>query len=339
MMLLSALVLATSATTSCVSAPLPPSPSFSRAVAALPVGGPHAMPVLHTEGTLPHTGIHDQSAAAMQDFDHMLTLAQAWRATGDRQALARLSDYFDAWTSVYHPSFDPIDETGLDKFIAAYRLSSASLPPEIERGARDFLGQIAHGYLDRMDAHRSDRHGTWSNNWQSHRVKLATLAALALGDKNLIDRARRAFAEQISINMKPDGEVIDFAERDALHYVVYDLEPLTLAALAAHSHGENWLTMQGADGQTLAAGLDWLRPYATRQLRHEEFVNSSVKFDAQRAAAGLPGYSGQWDPATAKALYWSASLLDPRYAVVARGLSASPPSWLWAYAQTCPARG
>ena len=26
--------------------------------------------------------------------------------------------------------------------------------------------------------------------------------------------------------MKADGEVRDFTERDALHYVVYDLEPL-----------------------------------------------------------------------------------------------------------------
>lgn len=335
--MIAALLFAAAATSPpiCLPAPAPTASSLARAVAAAPADGPQAMPVIHTEGTLPHTGIHDASAAATRDFGYMLDLALAWRDTRDRAALSRLSTYLGAWTRVYRPSFDPIDETGLGNVIAAYRLTSADLPPDVSRQTRDFIRRLGAGYLDQMDTHRGDPHGIWSNNWQSHRVKLAVLSAAAVDDAALFARARAAFVQQLSINMKPGGEVIDFAERDALHYVTYDLEPLVLAAVAARARGEDWLTLPGRDGQTIAAGLDWLLPYAQGKRRHEEFVHSAVKFDAAREKAGLPGFSGSWDPANASALYWSASLLDPRYAEAARALSSTPPRWLWAYANAC----
>lgn len=334
-LLLATAAAATSSPAMCLAAPPPSAAFLAHAVAAAPADRPQAMPLIHTEGTLPHTGIHDASAAAVRDFGYMLDLALAWRNTRDRASLDRLSAYLDAWTRVYRPSFDPIDETGLGHLIAAYRLTAPDLPAGVARQTRDFIRRLGSGYLDQMDTHVGDPHGIWSNNWQSHRVKLAVLAAVAVNDDALFARARAAFVRQLSINMKPGGEVIDFAERDALHYVTYDLEPLTLAAVAARSRGEDWLRLPGHDGQTLAAGLDWLLPYAEGKRSHEEFVHSSVKFDAARAKAGLPGFSGSWDTGNARALYWSASLLDTRYADVAQKLAPEPPRWLWAYAVPC----
>ncbi|MDY1547653.1 alginate lyase family protein [Luteibacter sahnii] len=330
-----AILLAAATASSCLAAPAPTPAALMRAAAASPADAPQAMPVIHTEGTLPHTGIHDRSAAAMRDFSHMLDLALAWRDGGDRPSLDRLAVYLSAWTQTYKPSFDPIDETGFGDVIAAYDVTAADLPPDVARQTRDFLRRLATGYLDQMDAHRGDPHGVWTNNWQSHRVKLAVLASVALHDDVLFRRARAAFVQQLSINVTPGGEVIDFGERDALHYVTYDLEPLTLAAVAARRRGDDWLTLRGRDGQTLAAALDWLLPYAEGKRHHDEFVHSSVPFDAARARAGLPGFAGPWDPTTAKNLYWTASLLDPRYTAVARTLSPTPPHSLWAYARPC----
>src|ERR1700758_4154791 len=54
---------------------------------------PHALAKLHTEGTLPHEGIYDQSVEAEQDLDLMRDAALAWRATGDERYL-RLVDRF-----------------------------------------------------------------------------------------------------------------------------------------------------------------------------------------------------------------------------------------------------
>lgn len=326
---------ATPGSATCLAAQPPSAIALAQAVRTPPASGPQALPVIHTEGTLPHTGNHDQSAAAVRDFSYMLDLALAWRDTRDAAALARLATYLDAWTPLYRPSFDPIDETNLGNLIAAYRLTAAALPAATAQRTRAFVEQLAQGYLQRMEAHRGDQRGVWSNNWQSHRVKLAVLAAAALDDTALFARARSAFAAQLSANLRPDGEVIDFSQRDALHYVVYDLEPLVLAAAVAQGRGEDWLRLPGRQGQTLAAALDWLLPYAQGQRSHEEFRQSRVRFDAERAQAGLPGFAGRWDPKGARTLYWSASLLDPGYAVVARTLAGAPPRALWAYAPAC----
>ena len=43
----------------------------------------HAVSKLHTEGTLPHEGIYDQSVEAEKDLDLLRDAALAWRATSD----------------------------------------------------------------------------------------------------------------------------------------------------------------------------------------------------------------------------------------------------------------
>ncbi len=75
---------------------------------------------------------------------------------------------------------------------------------------------------------------------------------------------------------------------------------------------------------TLAAAIDWLTPYADGSHTHEEYVHSHVPFDKKRADAGLPGFSGPWDPKSAGTLYWQAARLDPNY----RPLAATAPDWL-----------
>ena len=48
---------------------------------------PHALAKLHTEGTLPHEGIYDQSVEAEKDLDLLRDAALAWRATSDDRYL------------------------------------------------------------------------------------------------------------------------------------------------------------------------------------------------------------------------------------------------------------
>ncbi|MDB5456911.1 MAG: alginate lyase, partial [Caulobacter sp.] len=188
------------------------------------------------------------------------------------------------------------------------------------------------GYLDAMDA----KPRNFNTNWQSHRVKLAALAAFQTGDAKLIDRARQAFRAQISANLLADGAVYDFHERDALHYVTYDLDPLQMAALAARAHGEDWFGWRNPAGANLPAALDWLAPYATGEKVHIEFARSKIQFDRDRAAAGQKEYAPHpWDPANAVATFSLASLLDARYRPVRDGLVArldrSPPPWMQLY--------
>jgi len=285
---------------------------------------PHAMTRVHVEGTLPHHGIHDESREALRDFPAARDLALAARLTGDARYGQAAARFIAAWTETYRPSFNPIDETGFDALILAF-----DLLPDVEKAplaepARRFWRTLAKGYLDRMPTLEG---GTATNNWQSHRVKLATLAAFAAGEPDLVARARQAYAAQLAANLRPDGSCIDFAQRDAIHYVVYDLEPLAAAALAARRHGEDWYALAAPSGAALPRSLDWLAPYADGRLRHAEFLHTTVRFDEERREAGLAGFAGDFDAKAARDLFAMAARLDARYAALSRKLGSTGP-WL-----------
>ncbi|MGF6730936.1 hypothetical protein OKW50_003017 [Paraburkholderia youngii] len=289
---------------------------------------PHALTKLHTEGTLPHEGIYDQSVEAQKDLDLLRDAALAWRATSDDRFLKLVDRLLYTWVTTYQPSFNPIDETGFEGLILAYDMTASALPVKTRNAAMAFLTKFANGYIAQIDAQPRPLTGTFRNNWQSHRIKLISMAAFTLDNRKMINAAQRLFVEHIGDNIASDGSTIDFGERDALHYVTYDLQPLVTAALAARRHNRNWLQEKGANGATLLAALNWLVPFAMGTQTHEEFVHSDVAFDAKRREAGLPGYSGRWDPKNAAELFHLAARLDGRFTPVALQLAPTPPAWL-----------
>lgn len=290
---------------------------------------PGAVPELHTEGTLPGRGIRDASMVAKQDQLVVFDLAMAWRLTSDRAFLAAASRYLEAWADTYRQSLNPIDETGFDTMIFATDLVGPGLPASLRTKILTFWRRMAVGYLDAMDA--GARNAT--TNWQSHRVKLATVAAFASGDEMLVARARRAFRRQVGVNILPDGSVRDFHTRDALHYVTYDLDPLLMAALAAKAHGEDWFSWRSPTGSSLPSALRWLEPYAAGRLEHMEFVRSTVRFDRERAAAGDAEYAPHiWNRGAAVRTFAVATLCDDAYAPILAGMVTStgriPSAWM-----------
>ena len=296
---------------------------------------PGAIPQLHTEGTLPGKGIREISLKAKEDQPVVLNLALAWRLTGDRAYLDQAGRYLEAWADIYQPSFNPIDETGFDTLLMAYDLTEADLPAATRAKVDGFWRKMAVGYLDAMDAKPKN----FETNWQSHRVKLATMAAFQTGDAKVIDRARAAFQAQITANLRADGTVFDFHERDALHYVTYDLDPLMMAALAAQAHGQDWFTWRNPAGANLPGALDWLAPYAKGEKVHVEFANSKIQFDRDRAGAGQKEYAPHpWDVTNGVGTYGLASLLDPRYRGLRDDLIArtgrQPAAWIRFYDQS-----
>ncbi|KMQ80463.1 hypothetical protein BPMI_03421 [Candidatus Burkholderia pumila] len=289
---------------------------------------PKARAHLHTEGTLPHEGIRDESIDAEKDLSLMRDAALAWRATGDERYLRLVGRFLFAWTTTYQPSFNPIDEINFESLILAYDMTASALPVKTRNAANAFITKMVDGYIADIDKQPRPLTGTYRNNWQSHRVKLVAMGAFTIDDRKMINAAQRLFVEHIGDNIAPDGSTVDFAERDALRYVTYDLQPLVTAALAARRHNRNWLPERAPSGATLAVALNWLTPYALGTQTHNEFVHSSVPFDAKRREAGLPGFSGQWDPKNAAELFHLAARLDGRYAPVALRLAPAPPAWL-----------
>lgn len=276
-----------------------------------------------TQGLMFTDQAYVESKEAKRDWLRMLALALAARHTGQSRYALAFNDYLDAWLAVYQPSNDPISETDFFYVVLAADLLRDQLGPERQRQAGRLFRRMANGYLD------AGRYppGTARSNWQSHRIKLASLMAFVLRDEDLLRRCRQAFRQQIEHNLRPDGRVADFESRDALHYVTYSLEPLLIAALMAREHGQDWFAYESPSGSSLSRSLHWLADYAAGRKTHEEFRRTVVEFDRRRAAAGLPGFSGLWNPTNAARCYQLAARLDPQWSQLADRLGP-PQAWL-----------
>ncbi|WP_439273473.1 alginate lyase family protein [Pseudochrobactrum sp. HB0163] len=287
---------------------------------------PDPRPHLHTEGLLPGQGIFNQSVTAKADFQHMYIDALAYRADGDPRFLTKAQTYLEVWQQVYIPDFNPIDETQFGDFIKTYILIKAALSPAVRQKTEAFLRNLAEGYKQNIIKAENSKQNAQSYNGQSHSIKIFTLAAVALKDAAMLNQAQTFFDVQIARNIRPDGSVEDYYERDALHYVTYDLEPLAEAAIAAHSAGREWLDPRSATGSSLRSAIDWLLPYAKGYKKHTEFVHSKVRFDRIRRQNGVQAEQiAPWPPSNSAKLYWLAAQLDRTYKALAMSLQPRPP--------------
>ncbi len=290
--------------------------------------GPDPLPVVHVEGTLPTLPAYKRARQARRDWTAMAALANAYRMTREQRYLEGYGRYLRAWLDVYRVSGNPIDETVLREWLLAYRSAGAALEPALAQRMRQFACELGDRYTQPQPASRK----TSTNNWQSHRVKLAVMGAHVCGGAALVTNAETVFAKQIQDNLLPSGETIDFAERDAIHYVVYSMEPLLEAALFARQEGRPLFATAGPRGQSLSRTLEWLAPYARGDKTHEEFVHSKVRFDAQRAAAGVAGFAGPFSPKNAQWCFWLAAQLDAQWLELSAKLGTPPitqrASWL-----------
>jgi hypothetical protein len=277
---------------------------------------------VHVEGGIAGRGDYDASAEALRELSAIRELALA-SAFGNEGYAAKAAALLARWLEIYRPNFNPIDETAFENlFVAWDALPEAARAPHAARYAA-FARGFAQGYLDRLPGLRGN---TAINNWHSHRVKIMALAAFATGDTRLIGEVRAAFDAHLARTLIPDGPSNDFAERDAIHYVVYNLLPLCTACLAAKTHGQDWYATRATNGATIAGSLNWTLPYATGEKTHAEFERSKVRFDFERRNAGVAGFKGDFEPAKARDLFVVAARLDSRFWPIARKLQ---PGNIW----------
>jgi hypothetical protein len=265
-----------------------------------------------------------RSRISLEDMEAMLDLALAWRVTGEKPFLRKACQYIEAWVSTYELSFNPVDEGRFDNLILAYDLVETRAPKALRDKADAFMRQMATGYIEAMETGNVPIKPTLTNNWQSHRIKLATLAAYQLGDDQLIARSHDLFNKQVDANLFGDGTTVDFQQRDALHYVTYSVGSQLTAAAAAQAHGKDWYSYKGPAGQSLPRTLAWLGQFARGEQVHIEFLKSVVPYDRQRAAAGGQTYQNKpWNPATADQVYALAASLDPKWFELSKQLQAA----------------
>lgn len=283
---------------------------------------PQAVTRLEMEGRLPSAPAAVRSRSALGDFDKVRTLAHAWHLGRDEAFLRAARNVLRAWATTYRTQANPIDEARLPVLVEGYALLRPEIDGDDRRAIEGWLHAIYRGHVEKLRASRM------MDNWRSHRIHIAAAIAFALGDAQGLAEVHEHFGNQVLRNIGPDGTTFDFRKRNAIYYTVYTLEPMVATALLLASAGLHAPDRDPDVAQRLDAALDWLVPYARGERTHREFDPPRTAIDRKRAAAGVPGFSGLWNPADARNLFWLAAFLDVRYVPVARQLAPEPPDHL-----------
>ena len=253
---------------------------------------PNPADTILTEGILQGDRRKIKTKKSLEDMQKVYALAFAYRITGDKKYLIKTSEFLLAWAKKNQPQGNPINDTNLDQIIFAYDLVKNDLTTDVNIPTVLWLMKVGTQQIKSFDKAVSGKSLTFMNNWNSHRIKEVTEVAWAINDEKLKLWAVDAYKRQISRNLNPDGSSFDFHERDALHYHIYDVDPLMVAAIVMQrgSKFNNPYTYKSLEGNALKNAVNWLVPFFTGEKTHAEWVNSKSSFDKKRAANGEKGY-------------------------------------------------
>jgi len=248
---------------------------------------PNPIDTIRSEGKLAGDPKKVAAGESLSDMRKMYALALMYRTGGDKKYLDKAVTYLDAWSTKNVPNGDPIDDTNLDPAVEAYDLIKVDLAPADNKLITAWLVQTAQMEINKFKPGTE----TAYNNWHSHRLKVVGEIGFALSNEKYTQFAVEGIKKQIEVNLLPDGSGIDFKLRDALHYHVYDLEPLLkLAIILKRATGVDYYDYVSDKQTSIKKSVEWLLPYLNGEKTHGEFVNSTVSFDKKRAANGEKDY-------------------------------------------------
>lgn len=258
------------------------------------LAAPNPADTILTEGILQGDPRKTKTWKSLEDMQKVYALGLTYKITGDKKYLDKTSEFLLAWAKQNKPMGNPINDTNLDRIIFAYDLLKGDLNADVVLATKLWLNEVAKQEIKTLQQAVANKGSSKSfNNWNSHRIKVLTEIAVSLEDKKLKDQAVQAYVMQISQNLKEDGSSFDFEERDALHYHIYDVDPLMVAATILNRDPKikgDFYTYQSKNGASLKTSVHFLIPFFTGEKTHAEFVNSKAAFDKKRAANGEKGY-------------------------------------------------
>ena len=276
---------------------------------------------LHFEHTLPGDPAYQASHRAVDSLQQLRYLAVCARVA-DPALAARCGNVAKpaivAWAKIYKPTGNPINESRLIPLIEAIDL----MIPLLSADDRHLVFALGHHLIssgDKLFHQMKHSDGRLLNNWSSWRLALRAVTATMMDDRKLVADTAQRFAQQAAHNITGDGSTVDFTERDALLYHLYDTEAyVTAFALAPAALGSS----QAA----IARALDFVHPYFDGSKQHIEFAHTTVEFDRERRKAGVADYQNvAWKPEAARPVLrlarpffaglrgWTQSVVDPNY--------------------------
>lgn len=284
---------------------------------------PNPIDTIISEGHLATDPKKIRTQKSLADLNKIYALSITYKVSGKNEYLKKCIEYIIAWSTVNHGIGNPINDTKLDPILEAYDLVKDEMSAAERKTTDTWLMQVADAEINHPRFKSANR--SVNNNWNSHRIKVVGTIAYILNNKAYQEFTDTSIGKQIFKNLYPDGSGMDFEERDALHYHIYTLEPLLkIVATIKRATGVDYYQYEAPSGSSIKKSVAFLVPFVTGEKVHQEFVNSKVSFDKQRADNKEPGYSigAPFKPGTAVEVLSYAAYFEPVHAAIVRKLLA-----------------
>ena len=249
---------------------------------------PNPIDMIRSEGLLKGDPLKERTNQSIPDFNKMKILALQYKINNETKYLDKATEFLTAWARINISRGDPIDDTKLDAAFEAFDLIKDDMSSANHDLITKWLTQTADAEINS----NFFRKNTAKNNWNAHRLKIVGTIGILLNKKEFIVWSIENLKKHIAINLYADGTSFDFKERDAMHYHIYDLEPmLRLIKVLKRANYENLYAYQSPFGSSIKKSVDWMLPYMKGEKQHEEYVNTTVKFDRERAKNNEIGFA------------------------------------------------
>lgn len=295
---------------------------------------------LHLEGTLNSKPGHIQSEQAKADFPKLFDLAicaQLAPVPLRDQCLSKVRTVISRWVATYQISGNPIDEGYFAPVFLAIDLALPLLPTAEQKALLNWLKQFASRGDTFFAAMNSTTDTRLKNNWMAWRLFIRGTVAAITNDAELKASTQSMIHDFVHDNIlrAPNGNIIDgrsydFIQRDALHYHVYDLEPLVRIELTVPG------AIDEGSHEAIERGLVFIKPFYTGAEQHVEFLRTTVQFDITRCKAGQTDYCNlPWKTTSARLLFrlarptfpaiqsWTVDVVDVNYDPMIKLLAAA----------------
>ncbi len=256
---------------------------------------PRPLKEVFFEGLLENDSRRIDTKKSFLDIDATVNLIYASYLEKDLKYGKKAIEFAIAWAEAYKATGNPINENKFVAFYWTYHLFKDQLTND-ER-------QLLEGWMREIVTAELARERTPNNNWQAKRLKMIGIIGCILGDQDYQQFSINGFKEYISTAYFADGTSKDLKQRDALHYHVSGIKPSLSVFINLRKFNPEFDLYEyvGEQGGSIQRSLEYTVPYATGELKRKEWVNTTVKLDKERAAAGLADYQ-------------PGMLFDPEYA-------------------------
>ncbi len=300
--------------------------SISRSADAHLKDQPRPLKKLFYEGLLETNPNRIDTRKSLADVDKVVDLIYASYGS-DKTAYARKAkEFVTAWASTYQITGNTINENKFAPLFWAYYLFQDQFSDSEQEKVEDWMIRIARAQMARPH--------TPNNNWQAKRYKIIGTVACITGNSTMKDFAVKGFKEYINTAYFADGTSNDLKDRDALHYHISGLKPMlgVFVNLGAFDPAFDLYDYTSPSGASVKKSVQYTLPYAKGELKREEWTNSKVSLDKERAAAGLAEYQPGmlFDPKDAIPMFAWACYYNPGwYTLLGPGTAESNYTATW----------